>query len=117
MSPDSLASRTSSFGRLLFPGRFIPRPQSRFERNVLTYVPEQILMLFALGLFAPGALCEYAFGTGHFILGTLGLLCWGPMLWLFLLEIHDAGRVRFWLSSTVVVAGHVALWCLLSGRV
>ena len=117
MSPDSLASRTSSLGRLLFPGKFVPRPQTRFEHNVLMYVPLPILALFALGLFAPGGLCEYAFAIGHPVLGTLGVLCWLPLLWLLLLELHDAGRVRFWLSAPIVAAGHVALWYLCSGRV
>ena len=105
----------SSTDRLFLPGKFVPQPESQIERNAWVYVPAQIQSLFVFGLFAPGGLCAYAFVTGHFILGTLGLLWWLPLLWLMLLEIHKAGRVRVWISAPVVVLGHVALWYLFSG--
>ena len=65
-----------------------------------------------IGLFAPGAVCEYALFHGHIIPGAIGLAIWTPILWLFLVEVHDMGRVRFGLSAPVVLITHliIGLW-------
>jgi hypothetical protein len=102
---------------VLLPGKFKPQPPSKFEDNLFTYAPPQILALFTFGLFAPGSLFAYWIFNSHVIAAVLGSLVWFPVLWLFLLEVHTMGRVRFWLSAPVMFVGHVviALWfaCLL----
>jgi hypothetical protein len=94
---------------VLLPGRFKPQPPSKFEHNLVTYVPLQILALFTCGLFAPGALFAYWIFNGHVIAAVLGSLVWVPVLWLFLVEVHTMGRVRFWLSAPVMFVGHVVI--------
>lgn len=71
-----------------------------------------VSVLFTFGLFAPGALFAYWIFNGHVIAAVLGSLAWFPVLWLFLVEVHTMGRVRFWLSAPVMFVGHVviALW-------
>lgn len=100
---------------MLLPGKFVPKPETRFERNVWIFVPDQFIVLFLGGLFVPGALCEYAFATGHFILGSLGVLGWLPLLWILLLEFHNSGRLRFWLSGPVVLCAHAFIGCWIVG--
>jgi hypothetical protein len=96
----------------MWPGRFKPQPPSKFESNLVTYAPPQLLVFFAFGLFAPGALLEYWFFRGHIIGVSFAALVWVPLLWLFLIEVHHMGRVRFWLSAPIMSTGHVliALW-------
>jgi hypothetical protein len=93
---------------VLLPGKFKPQPPSKFEDNA----PSQIMALFTFGLFAPGALFAYWIFNGHLIAAVSGSLVWFPVLWLFLVEVHTMGRVRFWLSAPVMFVGHVviALW-------
>ena len=97
---------------MLWPRKFIPRKASKFEDNLITYAPPRFLVLGAFGLFAPGALLEYWIFEGHVLLASAGLLLWAALLWLFLLEVHNMGRVRFWLSAPVALSGHIliALW-------
>lgn len=97
---------------MIFPGRFLAKPPSKFEDRLITYAPPQLLALFVIGLFAPGGLLEYALFAGHFIVGTFGLSLWIPLLWLLLVKVHNMGRFRFWLSAPTVIVVHVslALW-------
>jgi hypothetical protein len=68
---------------VLLPGKFIPQPPSSFEDGLTKYAPPQLLMLFAVGLFAPGALFDYWIFNGQVIAGVLGTVVWVPVLWLF----------------------------------
>ena len=101
---------------MIFPRKFVAKPASQFGDRPITYAPPQLLVLFAVGLFAPGGLLEYAFFTDHFVIGAVGLLVWVPLLWLLLIEIHDMGRARFWLSALVMVVGHALIVLWLTGR-
>jgi hypothetical protein len=97
---------------MLLPGKFNPQPPSKFEDNLITYAPPQLLVVFTFGLFVPGALLEYWIFNSHVIAGVIGAVIWVPVLWLFLIEIHNLGRVRFWLSAPVMLIGHLlgAAW-------
>jgi len=97
---------------MFFPGRFIPKRASKLEDNLITFAPPQLLLFFTLGLFAPGGLFEYALYKGYPLVGTVGLIVWLPFLWSFLILIHNAGRVRFWLSTPIMLVGHllIAFW-------
>ena len=99
---------------MIFPGKFRPQRASKFADKLIEWFP-QLFVLFLFGLFAPGALLEYAMFKGHVIVGAVGLLLWVPLLWRFLIEIHDMGRVRFWLSAPSMLIGHVLVALLLSG--
>ena len=94
---------------MLFPGKFVPQRTSKFEDNLISYAPPELLVLFALGLFAPGGLFEYALSKRYLIVGGVGLLVWTPFLWSFLILIHNAGRVRFWLSVPIMLIGHLLM--------
>jgi len=97
---------------MFFPSKFVPQRASKLEDRVIAYAPPQLLLLFAVGLFAPGGLFEYALLTGYPIVGAVGLLVWVPFLRSLLILIHDAGRVRFWLSAPTMLVGHllIAFW-------
>lgn len=102
---------------MLFPGKFTPKRASKFEDGVALWAPPQLLALVMFGIFIPGGLCEYALFNGHAVWGAVGLLMLIPALWLFLVEIHDLGRVRSWLSAPVVLIGHVVMGVWFAGRV
>lgn len=91
------------------PGKFSPRPASRAERLWLTWCPLgwEILPFFAL--IIPGPLCEYVIFRGYQVIGIAGLLVWTPLLWLALVAIHRAGRVRIWLSAPVAVLTYIVV--------
>ena len=94
---------------MIFPGKFIPKRASNGEHNFLLYAPPQLLALIVLGLFAPGGLLEYAISKGRIAVGVIGLLVWVPILWLLLVKIHQAGRVRILLSAPIVLVGHLLI--------
>jgi hypothetical protein len=96
---------------MFLPGRFIPRPPSKFEDNLFTYAP-RLSLLFTVGVFVPGALFEYWISNGHIVGGVIGLSVWLPVLWLYLVEVHEMGRARLALSAPVVILGHllIGLW-------
>jgi hypothetical protein len=100
----------------LWPGKFIPQKASKFEDNLIAYAPPQFMALATIGQFAPGALFEYWIFNGHILVGSIGLLLWAALLWLFLIEIHNMGRVRFWLSAPVALVGHVLIALWFAGR-
>jgi len=101
---------------LFFPSKFIPRPASKLENNLPLYAPPQFLVLGMTGLIAPGALLEYALFNGRTIIGTAGLLLWVPLLWLALIEFHNMGRIRFWLSAPAMLIVHVLVALGFAGR-
>ena len=90
----------------VFPGKFTPRPRSKLEENLLLYAPPQLLLLALLGLVVPGAALEYVLLRGHVSMGIAGLLLWTPLLWLLLVKLHNLGRVRLWLSASVLLVAH-----------
>lgn len=92
-----------------FPGKFVPQRTSKFEDNLLSYAPGELVVVFVLGLFAPGALFEYALFKSYPIVGAVGLLVWTPFLWSLLVRAHNAGRVRFWLSALIMLIVHLLM--------
>jgi len=98
----------SEFAEMWIPGRFSPQPAPRAERLWITWCPPgwEILPFFAL--IAPAPLCEYALFRGYHVLGITGLLAWTPILWLLLVAVHRAGRVRIWLSAPVALGAYLA---------
>src|ERR1700704_5004852 len=100
---------------MLFPGKFIPKPPSNFERNLVTYAPTPVLALFTIGVFIPGALFSYWIFHGHVIGGAIGAVVWTPVLWLYLIEVHNMGRVRFWLSAPIILIVHVLIILWIAG--
>jgi hypothetical protein len=102
----------SAFAIGWWPGKFVPKSASKTEDALILWAPPQLLGAFVFGLFIPGFLGEYALFSGYKLVGMTVLLLWGPILWLFLIELHDMGRVRFWLSAPLVLGAHVlmGLW-------
>jgi transposase len=90
-SPTCRSTRTRVH-KMLFPDKFVPQRASKFEDNLLSYAPPELLVLFALGLFVPGGLFEYALSKRYLIVGGVGLLVWTPFLWSLLILIHNAVR-------------------------
>ena len=72
----------------------------------------ETLPFFAL--MAPAPLCEYAAFRGHLALGVMGLLVWTPILWLLLVALHRAGRVRIRLSAPIAALVYVVTAFLLA---
>ena len=97
------------------PGKFAPKPASRAERFWILFSPPgwEILPFFAL--IVPGALLEYAAFRGHGIAGAIGLLVWAPILWILLIALHHAGRVRIWLSALIFLLVHLAIGFVIAG--
>jgi hypothetical protein len=93
---------------MFWPGKFSPRPPSKFEDNLFTYFP-RLSLLFTVGVFVPGGLFEYWISIGHAIAGVIGLAVWLAVVWLYLVEVHEMGRVRLALSAPVVLMGHVLM--------
>lgn len=91
------------------PGKFTPASASRPERLWLAFCPPGWEILPSLALLAPGVLLEYILGRGNGVIGTIGLFVWAPLLWLALVVIHHAGRVRIWLSAPVFLLAHLAI--------
>jgi drug/metabolite transporter superfamily protein YnfA len=102
---------------MLWPGKFVPRKASKLEHNLVVYTPPQFLAFGTFGLFAPGTLLEYWIFQGHIFAGSIGLLLWMALLWLLLIEIHNVGRVRFWLSAPIALIGHVLIALWFAGRI
>ena len=48
-----------------FPEKFTPKAASKTEDALLMWAPPQLLAILLVGLFAPGALGEYALFNGH----------------------------------------------------
>lgn len=100
---------------MLLPGRFTPRPGSKLEQNLLVYAPPQLFVLALIGLIVPGVLLEYALFRGHSATGIAGLLLWMPLLGLLLIKLHNLGRVRLWLSASVLLVVHLLVTLGLAG--
>jgi hypothetical protein len=100
---------------MLIPGKFTPRPGAKLEQNLLLYVPPQLFLLALIGLMVPGVLLEYALFRGHVSIGSAGLLLWVSLLCLLLIKLHNLGRVRLWLSASVLLVAHVLVALGLSG--
>jgi hypothetical protein len=94
---------------MLFPGKFIPKPPSNFERNLVTYAPTPVLALITTGVFIPGSLFSYWIFHGHVIGGAIGAVVWTPALWLYAIELHNMGRVRVWISVPFAIIVHVLI--------
>jgi len=62
---DRVSQRQFWIALMIFPGRFVAKPPSKFEDRLITYAPPQLLVLFAFRLFAPRGFLEYALFTGH----------------------------------------------------
>jgi hypothetical protein len=91
------------------PSKFDPKPASPAERFWILFSPPgwEILPFFAL--IVPGTLLEYAAFRGYGVAGAIGLLVWAPILWLLLVALHRAGRVRIWLSTPIFLLAHLAI--------
>ena len=97
------------------PGKFSSHPASRAEVLWITWCPPgwEILPFFAL--IVPALLCEWGIFRGYQVLGAAGLLAWTLILWLILVAIHRAGRVRIWLSACVTLFLYLAGALMFSG--
>jgi hypothetical protein len=100
---------------MLLRGKFTPRPGSKLEQNLLVYAPPQLFLLALIGLMVPGVLLEYALFRGHAAIGIAGLVLWVPLLCLLLIKLHNLGRVRLWLSASVLLVVHVLIALGLAG--
>jgi len=74
----------------------------------MTWCPPGFEILPFFALIAPAPLCEYAIFRGYHVIGVAGRLVWTPILWLLLIAVHRAGRVRIWLSFPLALGTYIA---------
>lgn len=115
MNPESPVDQVEESTSLWVPGKFAPRPAADIEKFWIRYSPLGWEYLPYAGLLIPGAFLEYAIFLGHAIIGVVGWLVWAPILWLLLVTLHQAGRVRIWLSVPVVLVACLAIDLLIVG--
>jgi hypothetical protein len=113
--PEGRVDQFEETTSLWVPGKFTPRPAADVERFWIRYSPLGWEYLPYAALLFPGAFAEYAIFRGHAIIGAAGLMIWVSILWLLLVTLHQAGRMRIWLSVPIVLVSYLAIGLFLVG--
>jgi len=84
------------------PGKFIPKPASQLENNWFMFSPFGWEGLLYVAPVVPAAVIEYFIFNGYPVIGAICLVLWSMLIWLLLVDVHNSGRLRCWISAPAV---------------